>query len=84
VSEWKPSGQAPRDREVWLFLPSSQFKHDERGHPIPETVKHECVIAKWNPKHNEWQQRGTNRAIYPSMWNDADVSGPMPDNPMLG
>ena len=77
MSDWAPSHDAPRDRPVWLFLPSSSYKTDERGRPFD--VKHEHVVAQWSDQDRAWKVRGSERHVYPSMWWDGDVDGPGPD-----
>jgi len=82
MTVWAPSHDAPRDRPLWVFLPSSSYKTDERGRPFD--VAHECVVAQWSATESVWKMRGSTRHVYPSMWCDADVDGPAPDQPLPG
>lgn len=77
---WHTLETAPRDRKVWLFLPSSKVEFAADGRPT--SVKPECVIAGWDHEQNAWMV-GDGRSVYPSMWHDADIGGVMPDNPLL-
>lgn len=77
MNGWKPVQEAPRDREVWLFLPSAE--RTVRPDGTVTDVKHKAVVGKWD---GHWVDR-TGNAVYPSLWHDAAVNGVMPDNPLL-
>jgi hypothetical protein len=76
---WRDLHDAPRDRPVWLFLPSSKFTADSAGRPI--SVEHEVLVGGWRGDQSAWLCG--ERAVYPSLWCDADVSGPAPASPLL-
>ncbi len=78
---WDISHNAPRDREVWLYLPAAAYTTNEKG--FATSVSPDTVIAKWDNKRAAWVQRDGGHHVFPSMWCDADVSGPKPDNPMI-
>lgn len=77
---WDVSHNAPRDREVWLYLPCSAYTTDARG--FATSVSPDTVLAKWDDKRSAWISRAGHH-VFPSMWCDADVNGPKPDNPMI-
>jgi hypothetical protein len=78
---WHPSHEAPRDRWVWLFLPSAEFKAAANG--TVSDVKHVAVVGQWNAARGAWITREDGREVYPSLWSDANPNGVMPDNPLL-
>lgn len=73
---WRDLSSAPRDRRIWLFLPSASWKSDAQGRPYE--VTHAAVVANWSP-HGWVNTLGAN--VYPSLWSDADVSGAAPEFP---
>lgn len=79
--DWAPSHHAPRDRAVWLFLPAASWTAQPSG--MVTDVKHTAVVGQWSHEQAAWIDRKTGHAVYPSMWSDAPVDGPMPDNPHL-
>ncbi|WP_339500618.1 hypothetical protein [Pseudomonas canadensis] len=76
---WFDLHDAPRDRPVWLFLPSAKFTADAQGRPI--AVEHEVVVASWNGEHCAWVT--DERYVFPSLWSDADPQGASPELPVL-
>lgn len=78
---WQGSHSAPRDKAVWLFLPAASYTAAANG--TVTDVKHDVVVAKWNPARSVWLSREGEREVFPSMWNDAAVDGPAPDMPEL-
>lgn len=76
---WRDLHDAPRDGKVWLFLPSSKFEADAQGRPT--SVEHEVLVGAWRGDQSAWMVG--ERRVYPSMWSDADVDGPAPDNPLV-
>jgi hypothetical protein len=78
---WAPVHHAPRDKAVWLFLPSAKFTAAANG--TVTDVAHDVVVAKWSPARSAWLTRDGEREVYPSMWNDAVVDGAAPDMPEL-
>lgn len=79
MSNWRTLPDAPRDKPIWLFLPSSQFKADDQGRPI--SVEHEVVVAQWSAEQSVWLSGA--RHVYPSLWCDAPVNGDAPEPPVL-
>jgi hypothetical protein len=75
---WKSLHDAPRDRYVWLFLPSARWKAKPDG--TPYDVTHECVVAKWDARQGVWATE-QGRHVYPSVWSDADIGGSAPAQP---
>lgn len=78
---WARSHDAPRDRPVWLYVPGYSWTSDANGRPT--SVVNETRLAKWDNLRSAWIDRKTGHEVYPSMWCDADVEGPMPDNPVI-
>lgn len=78
MADWRDLHDAPRDRRVWLFLPSSKFTADANGRPI--SVEHEVLLGSWRGDQSAWMV--DERYVYPSMWSDADVAGLPPDSPL--
>jgi hypothetical protein len=78
---WEPSHHAPRDRAVWLFLPSASWKADANGRPTE--VAHKSVVGRWDKSQSAWIDIKTGNHVYPSLWCDAPPDGVMPDNPLL-
>ncbi len=79
---WAPSHDAPRDRPVWLYVPAYSWTSDASGRPT--SVVNAARVAQWNEARSAWIDRETGHQVYPSLWSDADPSGPMPDNPLIG
>lgn len=77
TATWRDLHDAPRDRAVWLFLPSSKYEADASGRPVK--VEHEVVLAQWQANHSAWM--AGSRTVYPSMWSDADPAGAAPESP---
>jgi hypothetical protein len=75
---WRDLHDAPRDKRVWLFLPSSKFEADANGRPLK--VEHEVVLAQWQGDHSAWM--ADRRVVYPSLWSDADPAGVPPESPL--
>ena len=78
---WQPVQTAPRDQPIWLFLPSIGFTHAPDG--TVSNVTHACVVGQWDAARSAWINRETGADVYPSLWCDHDVTGVMPDNPLL-
>jgi hypothetical protein len=83
VADWQPYQTAPLDRPVWMFLPSAIFTTDAGGRPIPDSVKHQVVLAEWDAKRQHWVEHNTQRQIYPSLWSDAPNGGKPPAAPKI-
>ena len=78
---WQPSHYAPRDRPVWLYVPAYSWETAAGGHA--KAVVNAARVAQWDKAQGGWIDQKTGHAVYPSLWSDADPSGPMPDNPMI-
>lgn len=78
---WSDLHTAPRDRAIWLFLPSAKWESDSAGRPTK--VEHLTVVGSWDAKQSAWVARTTGQPVYPSLWNDAPVGGPQPDQPAV-
>jgi hypothetical protein len=79
---WSGLHNAPRKGEaIWLFLPAASWTTDANGRP--SDVKHAIVVASWDAMQSAWINRATGHAVYPSLWNAADVDGAVPDSPMV-
>ena len=74
---WDTTDKAPRDREVWLFLPSASWTAKPDG--TVTDVKHAIIVGRWD---GHWINRAGN-AVYPSLWNDAGLDGEPPQDPEL-
>ena len=81
VTTWAPSHDAPRDRPVWLYVPTYSWKADPNGRPTE--VVNAARVAKWDRLRAAWIDRETHQPVYPSLWCDADPNGVMPDFPMI-
>ncbi len=79
MSDWTSLHDAPKDRPIWLFLPSSKFAADANGRPV--SVEHETLVGEWNAAQSAWMVG--ERRVYPSLWSDADPAGPVPAQPVL-
>ncbi len=78
---WSSHQTAPRDRPIWLFLPSAKYESNAAGHPTK--VEHLTVVGYWDATHSAWTDRATGHAVYPSMWHSDPVDGPEPKAPDL-
>lgn len=78
VAEWRDLSTAPRNSGVWLFLPGSIYKIVDGR---PTDIHNEVVAGGWDASRNCWAQ--ANRAVYPSLWNDAPLSEVVPAEPQL-
>jgi hypothetical protein len=71
---------------MWLYLPAAFYTTDERGHGTSVTPA--VVIGKWDAKMSVWvAEPGQDPIIghlFPSLFSDAKVDGPKPDNPLIG
>lgn len=80
---WDVSHNAPRDRPIWLYLPCAAYTTNPGGYAT--SVSPGKVVAQWDVKRSAWIMRDPPHSqVFPSMWCDADVGGPKPDNPMIG
>ncbi len=78
---WHSVHDAPRDRAVWLFLPSAKWTAKPDG--TVTDVEHACVVAQWDKAQSAWINRTTGGPVYPSMWHPADIDGAAPEMPKL-
>lgn len=82
---WHTIHDAPRDKRVWAFLPAAEWKSRPDGAPFD--VKSAVVLVDWFPNHHghsgAWVSWQTGHAVYPSMWNDADIEAAAPEAPEL-
>lgn len=75
---WRPLDKAAQDLPaVWLFLPAASWKARPDG-TVAE-VQHAVVLGRWD---GHWLNKDGN-AVYPSLWNDADITGEAPQDPEL-
>jgi hypothetical protein len=79
LAEWRDLSTAPRDSGIWLFLPGSLYDTTVDGRPT--NIRNEIVSGGWDANRGCWAQ--VNRAVYPSLWNDAPMSGAAPAAPVL-
>jgi hypothetical protein len=78
---WTAFQYAPRDRDVWLFLPAASYKQQPNG--TVTDVTHAVVRGKWDQKQSAWVDRTSGHVVYPSLCHDADVNGDPPAHPDL-
>ena len=81
MAEWKTMDTASKTDGMWLFLPGSIWGSDDQGRPIDGSIQNEVVKGGWSPNQGCWAS--VNRIVYPSMWNDAPMSGDPPEPPKL-
>lgn len=71
----------PKDRPVWLFLPSYMYTTDKDG--VPQGVQHVIRMAAWSDQFSGFvsaEEPGV--VLYGSLWHDG--GGDKPEMPYIG